>query len=240
MCIFLSVFKQVIFIAINYVFGLSFTVMLYFLLTILFLHFFPPFLPTVELVKSPIFCFSLQFQGWHSFCQLIWCLLLKKKTQQTSCVLITCSLHWWGKDYYSGVTGMAEYLILDSGQFVSHIYSLSRRGGHSTLCRAIWELYSETEWTAWRGAHYSIKSVRWTLVFMRGCYWLILIIVQVTGNWSLLLGIKQDVILLPLIKRVVWLGTLLEGAEWGGKLRVRPLKALSVSPGIEAALNIGS
>lgn len=63
MCIFLSVFKQFTFIAINYVFGLSFTIMLYFLLlTILFLHFFPTFLPTAELIKSPIFCFSLQFR----------------------------------------------------------------------------------------------------------------------------------------------------------------------------------
>lgn len=61
MCIFLSVFKQFTFIAINDVFGLSFTIMLYFLLTILFLHFFPTFLPTAELIKSPIFCFSLQF-----------------------------------------------------------------------------------------------------------------------------------------------------------------------------------
>ena len=159
----------------------------------------------------------------------------------TSCVLITSSsLHWWGKDYYSRVMEMAEYLMPNSGQFVRHIYLLSRRGGHSTLCSAIWGLYSEPEWTAWGGGHYSIKSVRWTLVFTRGCYWLIWIIVQVRGNWSLLLGIKQDLILLPLIRRVVWLGTLLEGAQWGGELRVRPFKALSISPGIKAALNIGS
>ena len=58
MCIFLGVFKQFTFIAINYVFGLSFTIMLYFLLTILFLHFLPPFLPTVELIN--LFSVSLR------------------------------------------------------------------------------------------------------------------------------------------------------------------------------------
>ena len=42
----------------------------------------------------------------------------------------------------------------------------------------------------------------------------------------------------PWGERVVWLRSLLEGAEWGGKLVVGPFEALPVSPDAKALINL--
>lgn len=45
-----------------------------------------------------------------------------------------------------------------------------------------------------------------------------------------------ELLLVLLIRRVVLLGNLVLGAEWGGELMVRPFEAFSISPAIKTTL----
>lgn len=50
---------------------------------------------------------------------------------------------------------------------------------------------------------------------------------------------SQALCIVSLVTRVVWMGTLLMVAEWGGESVSRPFKALLVSSDIKTTHNIG-
>lgn len=50
---------------------------------------------------------------------------------------------------------------------------------------------------------------------------------------------SQALCIVPLVTRVVWIGTLFMGAEWGEEFVSRPFEALLVSSDIKAAHNTG-
>lgn len=140
-CVFLSVFDQFTFIATNDLFGLSFTIMLYFLITTLYpLPFFS--FPTFhELIKSSIFLSSYRSTRiGTAFANLFDAVCFFT----SSCVLIIS----YSPHFYPRVMGMANHMTPNPGQFIGHIYSLPRGGGNNTpLCRVLWGLCSGTEWT---------------------------------------------------------------------------------------------
>lgn len=49
---------------------------------------------------------------------------------------------------------------------------------------------------------------------------------------------KQQWYLVPIIKRIVWLGKISMGTECGGKLAVWPFEAIQISADVKAAHNV--
>lgn len=97
---------------------------------------------------------------------------------------------------------------------------------------------SEPAGTA-RGQLRSNKRVGWPPVLTVGCDWLVWLIPQAGRELNLPLSDKQELCLVPLLKRVFGYKTLSIGAVWG-ELAVRPIEAFLVLPDVKAASNIDS
>ena len=101
---------------------------------------------------------------------------------------------------------------INSSRFVTHIHSPGEEdpAGHAGPHRGCtWEQSAQSG--AVGGRLCSPKRVECPLFLTGRCDWLLGIILQAARD-------KQELCLVPLIRRSVWSGTLSAGAEWGGEL----------------------